>query len=146
MTIFWRKMDSYIYDRCRGSFRSYLAGIAESVAGRFLRRTRSVDAVPGENLDYPPEIDRIYMDEWRDFLLQKAVGELKQIVDTETFQVFYMSVVQNRPVSDIAAVTRKTPNNIYVIRSRCLKKLRQLILAYRQREATAPDGSSQRNM
>ena len=99
-----------------------------------------------ESIDYPPEIDQLYMDEWRDFLLQKAIDELKQIVDTETYQVFYMSVVQNRPVSDISAVTRKTPNNIYVIRSRCLKKLRRLIQSYRQREETARDGSSQRNM
>lgn len=145
MTIFWRKMDSYIYDRCRGSFRGYLSGLAESAVGRFFRRGPGEPASE-ESADYPPEIDRLYMDEWRDFLLQKAIGDLKQVIDTETYQVFLMSVIQNRPIRDIAAVTRKTPNNIYVIRFRCLRKLRQLVQAYRQREETARDGSSQRNM
>ncbi len=146
MTIFWRKMDSYIYDRCRGSFRGFLAGIAESAAGRLFQRKTSGNDLPGEEIDYPPEVDRIYMDEWRDFLLQKVIGDLKQIVDTETYQVFYMSVVQERPIRDVAAVTRKTPNNIYVIRYRCLRKLRQLVQSYSQREAAPPDSNSQRNI
>ena len=148
MTIFWRKMDSFIYDRCRGSFRLYLARIADSAVGRIFRRTRAREETPPEvPSEYPPDVDAVYMDEWRDFLLQKAVDELRDNVDTETYQVFFMSVIQNRPVQDIAAVTRKTPNNIYVIRFRCLKKLRQLIRSYRQREdAALPGGRSQRNI
>ena len=148
MTIFWRKMDSFIYDRCRGSFRRYLARLTDSAVDRIFRRTRSCGkAAPEAPPEYPPDVDAVYMDEWRDFLLQKAVDELRDNVDTETYQVFFMSVIQNRPVQDIAAVTRKTPNNIYVIRFRCLKKLRQLILSYRHREdAPLSDGSSQRNM
>ena len=85
-----------------------------------------------DNLEYPPEIDQIYMDEWRDFVLQKALEDLQSVIDTETYQVFYMLFVQERPVSEISLVTRKTPNNIYVIRSRCIKKLTAIIENYRK--------------
>ena len=72
------------------------------------------------------------MAEWQAFILERALEDLKNHVDSDTYNVFYMSVVQNRPVEDIAKVTRKTPNNIYVIRSRCLQKLKQLIADYKR--------------
>ena len=56
------------------------------------------------------------------------------VVDTETYEVFYMSVFQDRPVSEISLVTRKSPGSIYAIRHRCLKKLKYFINLYRQYE------------
>lgn len=131
MVIFWKKIDSFIYDRERGLFRSYLARITHFAAIKLFSGRKNKNDIVNETLEYPPEIDRIYMDEWRDFILDKALEDLQNCVDTETYQVFYMLFIQERPVSEIAIVTRKTPNNIYVIRSRCIKKLRKIIETYR---------------
>lgn len=84
--------------------------------------------------DYPDEVDSSMMDEWREFILNEALEELKAGVDSEVYQVFYMSFVQRRPVEDICRITRKTANSVYVIRSRCLKKLRRIISSYRELE------------
>ena len=132
MVIFWKKLDSFIYDRGRGLFRSYLARIAHFAAIKLFVSRQCEDLFDYDNLEYPPEIDQIYMDEWRDFVLQKALEDLQSVIDTETYQVFYMLFVQERPVSEISLVTRKTPNNIYVIRSRCIKKLTAIIENYRK--------------
>ena len=72
------------------------------------------------------------MDEWRDYLMQKALEELQNSVDTVTYQAFYMLVFQKRTIAEVSAVTRKTPNTLYGIRSRCTRKLKSIITTYRQ--------------
>ena len=135
MTVFWKKMDEFIYDRNRGKFRNYLGKISEYCALQILsnqRRYTALDAEP--ELEYPAEIDETIMQEYRDFLVEKALAVLREELDTEIYQVFYMSFVQRRPVEDICRITRKTANSVYVIRSRCLKKLRRIISSYRELE------------
>lgn len=136
LVIFWKKLDNFIYEPDRGKFRTYLGRITNYAAYKIFRKSHR-QALPLEeeiDLNYPEDVDGDYMDEWRDFILEKALDELKQNVGTDNYQIFYMSVFQKRSADEIAVVTRKSKNNIYVIRSRCLKKLKQLIAAYRQRE------------
>lgn len=133
MVIFWKKVDSFLANPNRGRFRPYLSAIAAKAAEKILQKNRQQPDAAIEE-DYPDDIDVYYMEEWRNFVFRQALTELQESVDTDTYNVFYMSAVQKRPVEDIAKVTRKTANNIYVIRSRCIKKLKQLIANYRQRE------------
>ena len=136
MTIFWKKMDDFLYDRERGNFRSYLGRIANYCAMRFWAKKKRNESLVLQDSSmvaaYPVEIDTGIMEEWRNYILELALEELKQNMDTETWQVFYMSVVQQRQPGEISAITRKTLNNIYVIRSRYLAKLTKLIAEYRQ--------------
>ena len=133
MTIFWRKMDQFIYDRNRGKFRSYLGKIADYCAMQiFSKKEDDPEIISDPEMDYPNDVDDALMEDWQNYLLDKALEALRENVDTEVYQVFYMSFIQKCPVSEIAAITRKTPNNIYVIRSRCLSKLTALIKEFRQ--------------
>ena len=133
MTTFWRKMDdAFIYDRSKGTLRSYLGQIAHYCAMRIFNG-RQQNTVPFDpSIEYPDDVDKIMLEEWRNFLLEQALDTLRLSVDTETYQVFYMSFVQKCSVAEIASVTRKSPNNIYVIRSRCMAKLKKIISQYRQ--------------
>ena len=142
---FWKKVDSFVYDRSRGTFRGYLAVIANFISLRLfrkrqLRENRFVEAAPEE---YPGEVDPSIMEEWRNFVLEKALEELQAQVDTETWETFHMSFVQRRPVEEVSSVTRKSPNNIYVIRSRCLKRLRVILASFRQSGDSELSGHSQ---
>ena len=145
MVIFWKKVDSFLADPNRGKFRTYLTAVAAKAAEKIFRKNRQ-QPPPAVEDDYPDDIDVYYMEEWRNFIFKQALEELQEAVDTDTYNVFYMSVVQKRPVEDIAKVTRKTPNNIYVIRSRCTKKLKQLIANYRQREESELIRHSHKNI
>ena len=133
MFIFWKKMDQFLYDPDRGKFRNYLSKIAHFSIFRIIM-ARNMKKPPVQQEEYPPEIDEKYMEEWKNYLLENALKELKSSIDTDTYQVFYMSFFQERPVEEICAVTRKTRDNVYVIRSRCLKKLKKIIQTYRKYE------------
>lgn len=148
MQIFWKKMDEFIYDRTRGKFRSYLARIAHNCAMQINSLRKKNNNVSTEELtvEYPADVDQSMMEEWRDFLLEQALENLRLNVDTETYQVFYMSFIQQCSIDEISAVTRKTPNNIYVIRSRCLNKLTALLREFRQLdESLLPCHSNKNN-
>lgn len=148
MVIFWKKVDSFFYDPSRGKFRSYLAKITNYAAMKIFSR-RPPD--PGKltatamELKYPEGIDEIYMAQWQDFIIGKAMQDLQSQVDTESYQVFYMLFIQHRKISEISEITRKSRNNIYVIRSRCMKKLEKLITFYRQCEESELISNSHSN-
>lgn len=144
MVIFWKKIDDFIYDRERGKFRSYLNKIASFAALKIFSRRDKQHNELRSSVDYPADINSEYMDEWHNFILEKAMDDLEQSVDTETYQIFCMSFLQHRPIAEISAITRKTANNIYVIRSRCLKKLKKLVSMYRQYEEEELAGHSTR--
>lgn len=149
MTIFWKRIDNFIYEPERGKFRSYLGKITDNAAVKILRKKHQIEAVPIDHtaaLEYPDEIDGDFMDEWRDFVLKEALEELKNSVDTENYQIFYMSFFQKRSVKDISELTGKSTSNIYTIRSRVQKKLKELIALYRQRSEEFSSGNSQRNI
>lgn len=143
MTIFWRKMNNFLYDPEKGKFRNYLGRIAFFSALK--RRQQSPPELPADELqDYPEYIDETIMTEWKNFLLEEALKDLKEELDTEIYQIFEMSFIQGRPAKEISAITRRTANNIYVIRSRCLKKLRKIISVYREMEEAELRGRSSR--
>lgn len=132
MVIFWNKMDDFIYDRSKGHFRSYLCRIADFVSLKYRRyKEKKLPTVPPPQNEYPGDINAEYMEEWRNFLLEKALEELKKSVDTTTFQAFYMLVFQQKDIKEVSAVTRKSANTIYNIRFRCTKKLKEIIDYYR---------------
>ena len=146
MTIFWQKLDTFFYDRERGKFRSYLSKIANLSAFRiFNRNNKTPESAVLTDAEYPAEVDALFMKEWQDFLLQKAMDEVKDSVDTEVWQAFYMSSIHNRPVEEVAKITRKSANNIYVIRSRITKKLQKLIASYKEAAENELAGNSARN-
>jgi len=149
MMIFWKKIDRYLSAPQRGRFRDYVSRMTNLAAVKLFRSSHKKTAEPlndDDLLTYPEDIDSFYMAEWQDFILSKALEDLKTMVDTQTYQVFYMLVVQGRSVEDVSAVTRKSHNNIYVIRFRCLKKLQSLIADYRKCEEVELSFHSQRNM
>lgn len=145
MLIFWKKMDSFVYDPARGKFRSYLGKIAELISQKIRRENREIPPVDVP-CEYPADVDVSCMKEWNEFLFSRALDDLRASVDTVTYQAFYMLVIQRRTVEEVSTVTRKSANTIYGIRFRCVKKLKKIIAAYRRFDEETLPVSSQRNI
>lgn len=145
MLIFWKKMDNFVYDPNRGKFRSYLGKIAELLSLKILRNDRKNPSLELP-CEYPADVDVASMEEWNEYLMSRALEDLRASVDTITYQAFYMLVFQRRSVAEVSAVTRKSANTIYGIRSRCVKKLKKIIAAYRQFDEETLRGNSHKNI
>ena len=124
LTVFWRRLDGFVYQPEKGKFRGYLSRMAGRIAVR-IRKQRI--APPDPMPEYDSDIDGRMMQDWESFVLEKALDELKQRVSTESFEAFHLSAVQNVPVRQVAEITGKTPNNIYNLRFRCLAALREIL-------------------
>ena len=145
MLIFWKKMDRFVYDPNRGKFRSYIGKIAELLSLKILRDDRKNPAIEFSE-EYPADVDAACMKEWNEYLMSRALEDLRSSVDTVTYQAFYMLMFQHRTVAEVSAVTRKSANTIYGIRSRCVKKLKKIIAGYRQFDEEHLAGISHKNI
>ena len=104
MTIFWRKIDNFFYEPERGKFRSYLKKISDFAAMRMMKHKRKEESLGNEELpEYPGEVESSCMEEWQDFIIEKALEELSLAVDTESYQIFYMSFFQKRPAKSVSS-------------------------------------------
>ena len=77
--------------------------------------------------DWRKQLDTIFEAEWRKHLVVQAMDQLKMEVDAATYQAFEMNVVQERTPKDVATATGMTVENVYVCKSRCVKRLRSIL-------------------
>ena len=130
----------FVYDPEHCRFRSFLYKVVENVSRNIRRRDRrarrGAPAVPDV---CEPDIDREFMREYRNFLLECAVERLKHLVSSETFMIFEMLEIDERPVAEVALLTNRSANALYVTRHRYLKKLREIIDAMQAELETPPE-------
>ena len=120
-----RRIGQFFYDRNKGHFRSYLFAIVKNAAWQMLRKqSRPVPEIP---LEYDNGIDRIFMEQYERFLTETVLARLRERVSSQTYSAFEMLVLQQLPVEEVSAVTRKPPAALYLIRHRCLRILRRCI-------------------
>ena len=133
----------FVYDPEHCRFRSFLYKVIENVSRNIRRRDRRArlvtSVVPAV---CEPDIDREFMREYRAFLLRCAVERLKHLVSSETFMIFEMLEIDERPIQEVALLTNRNANSLYVIRHRCLKKLRAIIDEMQAELETPPETDS----
>lgn len=137
MHVFWKRMEQFVYEPKQGKLRGFLSRIAHISAIKIYQKrippgeTEALDACSDED-----ETTRQLMTEGKELLLEMALDKLKQRINTDTYETFHLSVIQERPIAEVAGIVRKTPNNIYNIRNRCMTMLKEIIEEYR---ANCPD-------
>ena len=87
------------------------------------KQTPDLELLP----EYDNGIDRIFMEQYERFLAETVLARLRERVSSQTYSVFEMLVLQQLPVEEVSAVTRKPPAAFYLIRHRCLRILRRCI-------------------
>lgn len=134
----------FVYDPEKCRFRSFLHKIVDNISFNIRRRNRPAHLSPhlSECLipdACRPEIEQTIMQEYRDFLLMRALERLKRGISSENYMIFEMLELENRPVAEVAQLSDRSANTLYVIRHRCLKKLRVIIGEIQRELETRPE-------
>ena len=121
------------FDRTRGRLRSWIFGIArhrvidmQRVKGR-RREWRGESALADLSTGDDPE--RTWRDEWRKAMLRAAMHELHagSKLDPRTVRAFERIAFDHAAAADVAAEVGMSVNEVYVAKSRVLKRLQQVM-------------------
>jgi RNA polymerase sigma-70 factor (ECF subfamily) len=120
------------YDRERGRLSSWIIGIARNcIADQGQARARRREQHLSAEGELPDEatLTRIWDAECQRQILHEAVAELRRVsrTDPRTIQIFEMLAFQERPPAEIARELGVTPNDVYLAKHRCLKRLRAIV-------------------
>jgi RNA polymerase sigma factor (sigma-70 family) len=131
-----RAIDRWEPDPARGSFRGWLFTIARNLMINFLTRRDRHARGSGDTdmlamLDAVPAADShasaVFDAEYRKRLFRWAADQVQDEFAAKTWQAFWRTGVENRPVAEVAADLGMTAGAVYVARSRVLARLRQRI-------------------
>jgi RNA polymerase sigma-70 factor (ECF subfamily) len=131
-----RTIDDWDPDRERGSFRGWLSRVARNLMiNALVRRQRGPRIVGGsENLQRleeapaPGAAESAMFDlEHRRQLFQWAAERIRGEFRASTWQAFWRTCVDHRPVREVAAELELSPGAVYVARSRVMARLREMV-------------------
>lgn len=127
-------MGRFDYDRQRGSFRAWLLTVVRSKLNNFFARRARQPETPGDTrvgalADEAPVAgeDAAWEAECRQRLFDWAVVRVQPEFQTNTWQAFWNTAVEMRPVGDVAADLGMSPGAVYIARSRVIARLREEI-------------------
>jgi len=132
------------YDASKGKFRAYFGLIVRRKVFKMLRNAARFPQSPVPIPDAPdadipgtmdtPELQngndpfqKIFDEEYNQYLLSLALNELRGRVQPSTYDIFEMVVIQKRPAKEVARYLGIDRNVIDKYCSRCRKNLQKII-------------------
>lgn len=113
-----------------GRFRTYLGGIIRHKIADFFRKNKQVtatDTVPN-NIEYvAANFESVYLAEYRQYILNAAIDELRQKVAPEYFEAFQLCVLQEYSDKKAAEMLGEKSNTVTVRKRRCKEILQKII-------------------
>ena len=143
-----RNLPTFQYDRAKGRFRSYLAGLVHwrvmdrlkagkrdtELKANFLEEAKSVAS---------PDDVGFAEREWQAAALEEALRRIKPDVRPEHYAAFVASTVEGQDTETVMRLYGLSRDNLYQIRKRLTAKLRETTAAVLA-EMDAPDASDLR--
>jgi RNA polymerase sigma factor (sigma-70 family) len=143
-----RNLPTFQYDRAKGKFRSYLAGLVHwrvtdrlkagkrdmELKANFLEEARSFVS---------PDDDSFAEREWQAAALEEALRRIKPDVRPEHYAAFVASAVEGQDTEAVMRLYGLSRDNLYQIRKRLTEKLRETTAAVLA-EMDAPDAPDPR--
>ena len=135
----FRSGEYFRYDPAKGRFRDYLGRVVHNAIVDMLRkRRRSVPRDPGAEAGVDG-FETMWREEWERHLLAQAMMELRSRVGAATFQAFDLYAMQGQPPGKVAKFLGVGISQVYVAKSRCLARLREIVTELRNKEEGAPE-------
>ena len=138
MLQFFKQSKTFKFDPDIARFRTYFGRIVNAKIINYFRRKENKEILADDKmLDIPvdPEIEAIYMSEWRKTLLIEAQQKLKERVAPETYQAYELYAIQNRPVKKVAEYLDCSENQVYQAKKRCFAMMREILLAMNEQDS-----------
>lgn len=125
----------------RGRFRAWLMCIARNAAINFLTRPKyrplsAGGSAAGNTLATlaAPDISEEFDFEYRREAFRWASRQVRETVAANTWEAFWLTTMEDRPIAEVAKELKMTPGSIYIARCRIMTKLRELVRQLEERE------------
>lgn len=140
-----KEMPGFTYDRSKGRFKNWLLLVTRRrVADVLRRRYRAgqacvVDTTAPEvqarlaALETNDSSDSEWEDDWRQHLLNAALGRVRRAVRPEHFQAFHLTVIEGHPAADVTKALGISSVNLYMIRHRISGMLKKEVKRLEER-------------
>lgn len=125
-----RNLSTFRYDREKGRFRSYLAGL---VNWRVMDRLKSLKREADLKADFWEEARAANSDddfaerEWQAAAMEEALRRMKPDVRPEHYAAFVASAVEGQDTETVMRLYGLSRDNLYQIRTRLTAKLRETV-------------------
>ena len=140
-----RNLPTFQYDRAKGRFRSYLAGLVHwRVMDRLKAGKRDMELMASfeeEAKAASSAGDKTFEErEWQAAALEEALRRIKPEVNPEHYAAFVASAIEGQDTEAVTKLYGISSDNLYQIRKRLTAKLRETVEQVLQ-EMDAPDTS-----
>ncbi len=119
---FFRAASEFTYQPERGRFRGYLKRATHNAIRTLARRSEPARAVTESFLDAQVGAsDDPWDRQWAEHILVLALEEVRQRVDSQTFEAFDLYARRGVPVEVVAERLKLSPQSVYQAKSRVLR-------------------------
>ncbi len=122
-----KNLSSYVKEK--GSFHNWLATVIKNTVMTFLNKQSRLNEKNEQLTDAveffkteDSEIDRAIQEEWKNYLLDKALDQLKEVVSENVLTCFKMTL-DKVPVEEIAKKLNIKVDTVYITRNRMKSRM-----------------------
>ena len=101
--------------------------IIQRKAIAILKQRLTPDITDGFLQELQQSMDAQWEQEWREFILENAIDELKENVSEKNFMAYDLYANKDLPPEKVAEILKMTTNQVYIAKTRCLQMLKDIV-------------------
>lgn len=132
----FRGRSHFQYNPEKGRFRDYLRRVISRNAIDIIRRRKSVET-PSPDIEEGQDslLESLWEEEWLSHILSQALFKLRSEMDPRIYQAFHLYVMEEKSAEEVAQFLEISKNSVYIIKSRALCRLKQIISQIRDSQS-----------